>query len=92
MLFTLDEIMTPREACDRLGVSLDSLHMKLNRLKNSDMLNRLIKDGKAKYYKPEGKQRENGYLLSKQWRNCILGKWCPIFNLKDIITEKENFA
>ncbi len=57
MLFTLDEIMTPREACDRLGVSLDSLHMKLNRLKNSDMLKRLIKDGKAKYYKPEGKQR-----------------------------------
>ncbi len=74
MLFTLDEIMTPREACDRLGVSLDSLHMKLNRLKNSDMLNRLIKDGKVKYYKPEGKQRgrmdiycrSNGGIVSRE--------------------------
>ncbi|AFU17591.1 helix-turn-helix domain-containing protein [Bacillus toyonensis] len=57
MIFTLDEIMTPREACDRWGIALDSLHMKLNRLKNSDALNGLIKDGKAKYYKPGGKQR-----------------------------------
>ncbi|MGH0589657.1 helix-turn-helix domain-containing protein [Bacillus mycoides] len=57
MLFTLDEIMTPREACDRWGVTLDSLHMKLSRLKDSDLLNGLIKEGKAKYYKPEGKKR-----------------------------------
>lgn len=55
MLFLLDEIMTPREACNRWGGTLDSLHMKLNRLKDSDVLNGLIKDGKAKYYKPEGK-------------------------------------
>ncbi|WP_430477217.1 hypothetical protein [Bacillus cereus] len=57
MLFTLDEIMTPREACDRFGITLDSLHMKLSRLKDSELLNELIKDGKAKYYKPEGKKR-----------------------------------
>jgi len=57
MLFTLDEIMTPREACDRWEITLDNLHMKLNRLKNSDVLNGLIKEGKAKYYKPEGKKR-----------------------------------
>ncbi|WP_242298513.1 hypothetical protein [Bacillus cereus group sp. BfR-BA-01382] len=61
MIFTLDEIMTPREACDRWGITIDSLHMKLKRLKNSDALNGLIKDGKAKYYKPDG----------KQWRYCI---------------------
>ncbi len=42
MLFTLDEIMTPREACDRWEITLDNLHMKLNRLKNSDVLNGLI--------------------------------------------------
>ena len=58
MLFTLDEIMTTREACDRWEITLDNLHMKLNRLKNSDVLNGLIKEGKAKYYKPEGKKRE----------------------------------
>ncbi|PFZ08084.1 hypothetical protein COL63_25560 [Bacillus pseudomycoides] len=55
MLFLPDEIMTPREACDRWGVTLDSLHMKLNRLKDSDVLSRLIKDGKVKYYKSEEK-------------------------------------
>ncbi|EJR02808.1 hypothetical protein II1_04913 [Bacillus cereus MC118] len=33
MLFTLDEIMTPREVCDRWAITLDSVHMKLNRLK-----------------------------------------------------------
>ena len=32
MLFMLDEIMTPREASDRWGVSINSLHMKLSRL------------------------------------------------------------
>ncbi|EEM49195.1 hypothetical protein bthur0005_8760 [Bacillus thuringiensis serovar pakistani str. T13001] len=62
MLFTLDKIMTPREACDRWEIMLDNLHMKLNRLKNSDVLNGLIKEGKAKYYKPEGKKEGNGYL------------------------------
>ena len=62
MLFTLDEIMTTREACDRWEITLDNLHMKLNRLKNSDVLNGLIKEGKAKYYKPVGKKEGNGYL------------------------------
>jgi hypothetical protein len=57
MLFTLDEIMTSREAADRLGVSLNSLHMKLSRFKDSEEMKELIKEGKAKYYKPEGKQR-----------------------------------
>lgn len=76
MLFTLDEIMTPREACDRLGVSLDSLHMKLNRLKNSDMLNRLIKDGKRNIINPKEAKgrmdiycRSNGGIVS--WENGV---------------------
>lgn len=33
MLFTIDEIMTPRESCDCSGFALDGLYMKLNRLK-----------------------------------------------------------
>ena len=62
MLFTLDEIMTTREACDRWEITPDNLHMQLSRLKNSYGLNGLIKEGKAKYYKPEGKKEGNGYL------------------------------
>lgn len=85
MLFTLDEIMTPREACDRLGVSLDSLHMKLNRLKNSDMLNRLIKDGKLKYYKPEGKQRGEWIFTIEAMEELYPGKMISNLKLEKIL-------
>ncbi|PGZ34572.1 hypothetical protein COE50_06185 [Bacillus anthracis] len=57
MLYMLNEIMTPREASDRWGVSMNSLHMKLSRLRESDLFHQLIQEGKAKYYKPEGKVR-----------------------------------
>lgn len=62
MLFILDEIMMTREVCDCWEIMLDNLYMKLNRLKNSDVLNGLIKEGKVKYYKLEGKKEGNGYL------------------------------
>ncbi|MCR6789969.1 MULTISPECIES: hypothetical protein [Bacillus cereus group] len=57
MLFMLDEIMTPREACDRLGITQDALRMKLKGGKDNKLVDELIKGGKVKYYKPEGKQR-----------------------------------
>ncbi|PRT33862.1 helix-turn-helix domain-containing protein [Bacillus wiedmannii] len=57
MLFMLDEIMTPREACDRWGITQDALRMKLKRSKDNKLVDELIKGGKIKYYKPEGKQR-----------------------------------
>ncbi|PGM04164.1 helix-turn-helix domain-containing protein [Bacillus thuringiensis] len=57
MLFMLEEIMTPREACDRWGITQEALRMKLKRGKDNDLVDKLIEDGKIKYYKPEGKQR-----------------------------------
>lgn len=57
MLVTLDEVMTPREAADRWGISLNVLHMKISRFRDSEEMKKLIKEGKAKYYKPENKQR-----------------------------------
>lgn len=39
------------------GITPDSLYMKLKRLKDSDVLNDLIKEEKAEYYKPERKLR-----------------------------------
>ncbi|TKH92334.1 helix-turn-helix domain-containing protein [Bacillus cereus] len=57
MLFMLDEIMTPREACDRWGITQEALRMKLKRGKDNKLVDKLIKSGKIKYYKPEGKQR-----------------------------------
>ncbi|TCW43991.1 hypothetical protein EC917_13835 [Bacillus thuringiensis] len=56
MLFMLDEIMTPREACDRWRITQDALRMKLRRVKKEGIVDRLIEEGKIKYYKPEGKQ------------------------------------
>lgn len=41
----LSEIMTPREASDRCGVSINSLHMKLSRLKDSDLFHQFIDEG-----------------------------------------------
>lgn len=57
MLFMLDEIMTPREACDRWGITQEALRMKLKRGKREGVVDKLIEEGKVKYYKPEGKQR-----------------------------------
>lgn len=57
MLYMLSEIMTPREASDRWGVSINSLHMKLDRLKDSDLLGQLTEEGKVKYCKPGGRVR-----------------------------------
>jgi len=54
LLFMLDEVMTPREACDRRGVSLEALRMKL---KHSNKVDALIKEGKLKYYRAEGHVR-----------------------------------
>ncbi|PEF45181.1 hypothetical protein CON22_18035 [Bacillus cereus] len=57
MLFMLSEIMTPREASDRLAISTNSLHVRLSRLKDTGLLQQLIEEGKVKYYKPNGKVR-----------------------------------
>ncbi|MGQ7230526.1 helix-turn-helix domain-containing protein [Bacillus cereus group sp. Bce029] len=57
MLFMLNEVMTPREACDRWGITQDALRMKLRRAKEEGLVGRLIEEGKMKYYKPEDKQR-----------------------------------
>lgn len=57
MLFMLNEIMTPREACDRWGITQEALRMKLKRGKDNKLIDALIEGGKVKYYKPEGKQR-----------------------------------
>lgn len=57
MLFMLEEIMTPREACDRWGITQEALRMKLKRSKDTNLVDKLIRSGKIKYYKPEGKQR-----------------------------------
>lgn len=45
----LNEILTPREASDRLSISITSLHRKLSRLKDTDVLHQLIEEGKVKY-------------------------------------------
>lgn len=63
MLFMLDEIMTPREACDRWGITQEALRMKLKRGKDNKLVDELIKGGKIKYYKPEGKQRGERILI-----------------------------
>lgn len=62
MLFMLNEIMTPREACDRWGITQDALRMKLSRAKREGLVGRLIEEGKMKYYKPEDKQRGDWIL------------------------------
>ncbi|EJP83497.1 MULTISPECIES: helix-turn-helix domain-containing protein [Bacillus cereus group] len=62
MLFMLNEIMTPREACDRWGITQDALRMKLKRAKKEGLVGRLIEEGKMKYYKPEEKQRGDWIL------------------------------
>ncbi|PEO38476.1 hypothetical protein [Bacillus wiedmannii] len=54
MLFMLDEIMTPREASDKRGVTLEALRMKLKRSKKVEGL---IEEGKLKYYRSEGNVR-----------------------------------
>ncbi|EJR55510.1 hypothetical protein IK3_05604 [Bacillus toyonensis] len=70
MLFMLEEIMTPREACDRWGITQEALRMKLKRGKDNKLVDELIKDGKIKYYKPEGKQRGKWILTVEAM--CVL--------------------
>ncbi|AFH87163.1 hypothetical protein DJ42_5383 (plasmid) [Bacillus anthracis] len=53
----LDEIMTPREACDRWGITQEALRMKLKRGKDSELVDKLIREGKLKYYRPIEKKR-----------------------------------
>lgn len=43
--------------CDRCGIIKDAPRMKLNRAKKEGVVSRVIEEGKAIYYKPEGKQR-----------------------------------
>ncbi|HDR7527196.1 MULTISPECIES: helix-turn-helix domain-containing protein [Bacillus cereus group] len=73
MLFMLEEIMTPREACDRWGITQDALRMKLGRAKKEGMVDRLIEEGKMKYYKPEGKQRGD-WILTVEAMNVLFPK------------------
>jgi hypothetical protein len=62
MLFMLEEIMTPREPCDRWRITQEALRMKLKRGKDNKLVDGLIKSGKIKYYKPEEKQRREWIL------------------------------
>lgn len=73
MLFMLDEIMTPREACDRWRITQDALRMKLRRAKKEGLVDRLIEEGKMKYYKPEGKQRGD-WILTVEAMNVLFPK------------------
>ncbi|MFF2884712.1 helix-turn-helix domain-containing protein [Bacillus toyonensis] len=73
MLFMLDEVMTPREACDRWGITQDALRMKIKRLKKEGLMSKLIEEGKIKYYKPEEKQRGE-WILTVEAMNVIFPK------------------
>ncbi|PEY71444.1 hypothetical protein [Bacillus thuringiensis] len=73
MLFMLDEIMTPREACDRWYITQEALRMKLKRGKDNKLVDELIKGGKIKYYKPAGKQRGE-WILTVESMNIIFPK------------------
>ncbi|PHG54355.1 helix-turn-helix domain-containing protein [Bacillus toyonensis] len=73
MLFMLDEIMTPREACDRWRITQDALRMKLRRAKKEGLVDKLIEEGKMKYYKPEGKQRGD-WILTIEAMNVLFPK------------------
>ncbi|MCU5584153.1 helix-turn-helix domain-containing protein [Bacillus toyonensis] len=73
MLFMLDEIMTPREACDRWRIKQDALRMKLRRAKKEGLVDKLIEEGKMKYYKPEGKQRGD-WILTVEAMNVLFPK------------------
>ncbi|EEM74269.1 hypothetical protein bthur0010_57610 [Bacillus thuringiensis serovar pondicheriensis BGSC 4BA1] len=66
----LDEIMTPREASDRWGITPENLRMKLKRSKDSDMVLNLIEEGKLKYYRPEGKKRGE-WILTVEAMNLL---------------------
>lgn len=66
----LDEIMTPREASERWGITPENLRMKLKRLKDSDMVLNLIEEGKLKYYRPEGKKRGE-WILTVEAMNLL---------------------
>lgn len=73
MLFMLDEIMTPREACNRWGITQDALRMKLKRSKQDGLVSKLIDEGKLKYYKPEEKLRGE-WVLTIEAMNILFPK------------------
>lgn len=73
MLFMLDEVMTPREACDRWGITQDAFRMKLKRSKQDGLVSKLIGEGKLKYYKPEEKQRGE-WILTVEAMNILFPK------------------
>lgn len=62
MLFMLDEIMTPSEACNRWGITQDD-----------GLVNKLIEEGKLKYYKPEEKLRGE-WILTIEAMNILFPK------------------
>ncbi|ARX70220.1 helix-turn-helix domain-containing protein [Bacillus thuringiensis] len=80
MLFMLEEIMTPREACDRWGITQEGLRMKLKRGKDNKLVDELIKDGKIKYYKSEGKQRGKWILTVEAMSVLFTQKINPSFD------------
>ncbi|MFP3414307.1 MarR family transcriptional regulator [Bacillus sp. SIMBA_074] len=73
MLFMLEEIMTPREACDHWGITQEALRMKLKRGKDNKLVDELIKGGKIKYYKPQEKQRGE-WILTVEAMNILFPK------------------
>ncbi|MEK7019837.1 helix-turn-helix domain-containing protein [Bacillus sp. FSL R9-9410] len=73
MLFTLDEIMTPKEASKRWGIKQDALRMKLKRIKDSNVYEMLINEGKLKYYKHENNERGE-WIITVEAMNVLFPK------------------
>lgn len=69
----LDEIMTPREACNRWGITQDALRMELKRSKQDGLVSKLFDEGKLKYYKSEEKQRGE-WILTIESMNILFPK------------------
>ncbi|MEM5678925.1 helix-turn-helix domain-containing protein [Bacillus paranthracis] len=84
MLFMLNEIMTPREACDRWGITQDALRMKLKRAKKEGLVGRLIEEGKMKYYKPEEKQRGD-WILTVEAMSVLFPKSDVLYNRRNMV-------
>ncbi|MDR4384635.1 MarR family transcriptional regulator [Bacillus anthracis] len=75
MLFMVDEIMTSREACDRWGITQEALRMKLKRSKDCELVYKMIRDGKLKYYIQIDKKR---------------GQWILTVEAKKILFSQSN--
>jgi DNA-binding transcriptional ArsR family regulator len=57
--------MIPREAANLWQVTQEALRMKLKRIKDSELVDELIREGKLKYYKPEEKQRKEWIITAE---------------------------